>query len=393
MWDNLMKGLRELPPYASNLLLAATALLSGLICKGLAALFLRIYSKPKDSFSLFRSVVLRMNNPLTWFLPLFTLNLVLPMMELTAKQYNIIDKATGILLIVSFSFVLVAIVKSFEDFLYHVYDLNKADNLRERKIRTQIQFIRTMIIWIIVIIAASAVLLSFSSLRRIGTGLLTGVGVSGIIVGFAAQRSLGNLLAGLQIAFTQPLRLDDALVVEGEFGKVEEITLTYVVLNLWDQRRLILPITYFLEKPFQNWTRTSSDIMGSVFLYLDYAAPFDEIRKEFNRLLSTSDLWDKRVGVMQVTNTTERTVEVRLLLSASNSPRLFDLRCFVRENIVAFIQKNYAESLPVTRAIVTGNEVKTDESRMNENMHVENNLQTNSDGKPFLAELEQTDES
>ncbi len=174
----------------------------------------------------------------------------------------------------------------------------------------------------------------------------------GLIVGFAAQRSLGNLLAGLQIAFTQPLRLDDALIVEGEFGKVEEITLTYVVLRLWDQRRLILPINYFIEKPFQNWTRTSSEILGTIFLHLDHTAPFETIRKEFTRLLETSPLWDSRVGVMQVTNTTESTVEVRLLVSAVNSGEAFDLRCFIRENMISYIQQHVPTALPKTRAII-----------------------------------------
>lgn len=389
MWDNFIKNLQSLPAFGWNLLLAAAALLTGLLFKGLAALLLRIYSKKDVSihFSLFRSIVFRLNKSLTWFLPLFTLNLVLPLMELSRKQYNIFNKLTGILLIVTFSFVLVAVVKIFEDLLYHIYDLNKADNLRERKIRTQIVFIRKIIIGIIVVLAIGAVLLSFSSLRRIGAGLLTGVGVSGIIIGFAAQRSLGNLLAGLQIAFTQPLRLDDAIIAEGEFGKVEEITLTYVVLRLWDERRLILPINYFLEKPFQNWTRSSSQILGTVFLHLDYVAPFAEIRKEFMRLLEASELWDKRVGGMQLTETTENTVEVRLLLSAANSGTAFDLRCYIRENIITFIQKNYPESLPKTRAIITSDnsDFKKDTRITNAEPPVKNDLRTQSDGKPVPA--------
>jgi small-conductance mechanosensitive channel len=347
-------------------------------------LLLRINSKKEGHFSLFRSILYRLNKPFTWFLPLFTLNLVLPLMELTRRQYEILDKTTSILLIATFSFVLVAIVKIFEDLLYHVYDLNKADNLRERKIRTQIQFIRKIIIGVIVLLAVGAVLMTFSSLRRIGTGLLTGVGVSGIIVGFAAQRSLGNLLAGLQIAFTQPLRLDDALVVEGEFGKVEEITLTYVVLSLWDQRRFILPINYFLEKPFQNWTRTSSEILGTVFLHLDYTAPFEEIRKEFKRLLEASELWDKRVSGMQVTDSTENTVEVRLLVSAANSGNAFDLRCYIRENMISFIQRNYPGSLPKARSVIStdDNSLKNNDGFLQLHRPVENELRTTSDGKP-----------
>ena len=160
------------------------------------------------------------------------------------------------------------------------------------KIRTQLQFVRRMAISIILILAACAILLSFNHLRKIGAALVTGVGVGGII-----------------IAFTQPLRIDDVLVVEGEWGRVEEITLTYVVLNIWDQRRLILPINYFIEKPFQNWTRTTADIIGTVFLYLDYTTPMEPLRAELTRLLENDPLWDKRVKVLKITT---KDVSIRL---------------------------------------------------------------------------------
>jgi small-conductance mechanosensitive channel len=160
-------------------------------------------------------------------------------------------------------------VKIFEDYVYHAYDFNKANNLEERKVQTQLRFIRKLIGAFIIIITVAVVLLTFDNVRKIGAGLLTGVGIGGIIIGFAAQKSLGNLLAGFQIAFTQPIRIDDVLVVEGEWGRVEDITLTYVVLNIWDQRRLILPITYFIEKPFQNWTRTTAELLGTVILYFE----------------------------------------------------------------------------------------------------------------------------
>ena len=254
-----------------------------------------------------------------------------------------------ILLTISFANVLIAVVKVFEDYIYHTFDIQKADNLKERKIRTQLQFIRRIAIGLIVILAICVILLSFNNLRKIGTGLLTGVGVGGIIIGFAAQKSLGNFLAGFQIAFTQPLRIDDVLVVEGEWGRVEEITLSYVVLNIWDQRRLILPINYFVEKPFQNWTRNSADILGTVFIYLDYTMPLDPLRHELTRLLDGDPLWDRRVNVLQVTNTSERTMEVRALMSAANSSNAFDLRCHIREGLIRFVQENYPDSLPVTR--------------------------------------------
>ncbi|MGZ3874858.1 MAG: mechanosensitive ion channel family protein, partial [Mucilaginibacter sp.] len=232
------------------------------------------------------------------------------------------------------------------------YDLNKEDNLKERKIQTQIQFIRKLLGALIVFITIALILLSFDNVRKIGAGLLTGVGIGGIIIGFAAQKSLGNLLAGFQIAFTQPIRIDDVLVVEGEWGRVEDITLTYVVLNIWDQRRLILPINYFIEKPFQNWTRTTSEILGTVFLYLDYNTPVDALREEFDRLLDKSPLWDKRVKVIQVTDAREHTMELRMLVSSSNSSKAFDLRCYIRENLIKFIKDNYPESLPLNRVVM-----------------------------------------
>ena len=206
-----------------------------------------------------------------------------------------------------------------------------------------------MIVTLIVVVTICVILLSFENMRKLGTGLLTGVGVGGIIIGFAAQRSLSNLLAGFQIAFTQPLRIDDALLVEGEFGRVEEITLTYVVLHLWDERRLILPINYFIEKPFQNWTRTTAEMLGTVILYLDYAVPIEALRTEYKRLLEASPLWDKRAAAVQVTNVTDSNIEVRMLLSAGNSGDAFDLRCYIRENLILFLQNNYPESLPKTR--------------------------------------------
>ncbi|MBC8033996.1 MAG: mechanosensitive ion channel, partial [Chitinophagaceae bacterium] len=183
-------------------------------------------------------------------------------------------------------------------------------------------------------------------------------GVGGIIIGFAAQRSLGNLLAGLQIAFTQPLRIDDILIVENEFGKVEEITLTYVVLNIWDKRRLILPINYFIEKPFQNLTRTTAEILGTVFIYLDYNAPIEEIRKEFNRLMELSPIWDKKVSALQVTEALENTIQIRALISASDSGKSFDLRCYIRENLITFISENYPASLPKTRVASNPDPIK-----------------------------------
>jgi small-conductance mechanosensitive channel len=237
-----------------------------------------------------------------------------------------------------------------QDMVRLKYNITKDDNIRERRLITQLQFIKKLSIVLIIFITVSLILLSFEPVRKLGTGMLTSAGIAGIIVGFAAQRSLSNLLAGLQIAFTQPMRIDDVLVLEGEFGRVEEITLTYVVLRIWDNRRLVLPLNYFIEKPFQNWTRTGSDILATVYLHLDYNAPIEKIRQELDRILEATPLWDRRVHNLQVTDAKERTLELRVMVSAPSSGTAWDLRCHIREKLVTFIQVHYPEALPKVRA-------------------------------------------
>jgi small-conductance mechanosensitive channel len=350
MPDQFLAQFNRLPAYLWDFILVALAVIIGLIVKFMLSLLLRRKPKgEKPAFSFSRSLLNRLSKPFSYFLPLLAVNFLLPLMRMRTDIAQFFNKATEILLAISFANVLIALIKVFEDYVYHSFDIEKADNLKERKIRTQLQFIRRLAVSLVIILTVCAILLSFNNLRKIGTGLLTGVGVGGIIIGFAAQKSLGNFLAGFQIAFTQPLRIDDVLVVEGEWGRVEEITLSYVVLKIWDQRRLILPINYFVEKPFQNWTRNTSDILGTVFLYLDYSIPLQPVRTELTRLLENNPLWDKRINILQVTNASERTIEVRALMSAASSGNAFDLRCDVREGLIKFIQENYPQSLPTTR--------------------------------------------
>jgi small-conductance mechanosensitive channel len=347
---DLLEFSQRIPSFAWNLIIIFSAILIGLITKFIITKLFRIYAQRKDTdYSILRSIIVNLGQAVAYFIPLFLLNLFSPLMRLNKLYYQPLDKTIEILLTISFAGLLVRSVRILEDYIYHTYDLNKVDNLKERKVRTQIQFIRKIIVVTIIFLTIAIILLSFESMRKIGAGLLTGVGIGGIIVGFAAQTSLGNLLAGFQIAFTQPIRIDDVLVVEGEWGRVEEITLTYVVLKIWDERRLILPINYFIQKPFQNWTRTSADILGTVFLYMDHTVPVDAIREEFERLIVKSTLWDKRVKVVQVTDVKEHTIEIRVLMSASTSSDAFDLRCYIRENLITFIQKNYPGSLPRSR--------------------------------------------
>ncbi len=344
----------QLDPWAWNLIIIGAALLLALVLRLMVTFFMRKKAAAEGRFSLFRSILRHLGTPLTYFLPLFFLAVLLPIMRFPPVIAHRIGRGLEIALIIVFAWMLIQAINVARDIIINRFDVKKDDNLRERKIRTQLQFIRRILVAFIVGLTIAAVLLTFSSMRKIGTGLLTGVGVGGIIIGFAAQRSLGNLLAGMQIAFTQPIRIDDAVVVEGEFGWIEDITLTYVVVRIWDERRLILPINYFIEKPFQNWTRSSSQLLGSAFIYADYTLPVEEVRKELTRLLHATPLWDGRANGLAVTNLNDKTIEMRAVMSARNAGHTFDLRCYVRENMIAFIKKNYPDSLPKTRSEVLG---------------------------------------
>jgi small-conductance mechanosensitive channel len=196
--------------------------------------------------------------------------------------------------------------------------------------------------------------MSFPSIRQIGASLLASAGLAGLVIGLAARPVIANLLAGIQLALSGPMRLDDVVIIEGEWGRIEEITTTYIVVRIWDLRRLVVPLSYFIEKPFQNWTRSSSDLLGTVFLYTDYTVPVDEVRKELLRILDGAELWDRKVANLQVTDAKERTLELRALMSASDSGKAWDLRCQVREALVGFLQRNYPQSLPKVRAEVEG---------------------------------------
>ena len=342
----------QLSTWAWNGILVAAAILLGLFIKLLLLLFVRKKAGEQKHFSWFRSVLRHLGRPFTYFLPLFFFNLLLPIMRLPPPILTRIDKAVEIALIITFAWILLKCIRVVQDYVFYRYDFNKSDNLKERKIRTQLLYIRQIITALIIFLTIATVLLTFSSLRKIGAGLLTGVGIGGIIIGFAAQRSLGNLLAGLQVAFTQPIRIDDALLIEGEFGRVEEITLTYVVVRIWDERRLILPINYFIEKPFQNWTRHTAELLGTVILYTDYTVPVEELRQELKRLVQQNPLWDGKAVALEVTDTTPDAVQLRALVSARTSGDTWSLRCHVREKLIRFLTEHYPASLPKTRAEV-----------------------------------------
>jgi small-conductance mechanosensitive channel len=229
-----------------------------------------------------------------------------------------------------------------------------SDNLKARAIHTQVIVLQKVVNAVVGVFTLASVLMVFDTARQFGATILASAGLAGIVVGLAAQRSIGTLLAGFQIAVTQPIRVDDVVIVEGEWGQVEDITLTYAVVRLWDRRRLIVPITFFIETPFQNWTHTSADILGSVFLHVDYTTPIDDLRDELTRILQVSPFWNGKVNALQVTDAKEHTLEVRALASAANATLAWELRCEIRERLVAFMQEKHPEHLPRLRASVSG---------------------------------------
>ena len=258
------------------------------------------------------------------------------------------------------TWVIIRLIRISRETILIRYDIGEKDNLKARRIYTQFKIIERILVFIVVVIAIAVALMTFEQIRKIGVSLFASAGVAGIIMGFAAQKMIGNVLAGFQIALAQPIRIDDVVIVEKEWGWIEEITLTYVVVRIWDKRRLILPTTYFIEKPFQNWTRVSADILGTVFIYTDYTVPIDKLREELTRVLQSDKNWDGNVNVLQVTDSTEKTMEIRALMSSADSPSAWDLRVNVREKLIDFLQKNYPESLPKSRVDIAPHPDKSD---------------------------------
>jgi small-conductance mechanosensitive channel len=283
--------------------------------------------------------------------PLLGVILLLPLLRLPENWTWVTQKAFGILLIAAFSVLIIRGVNAVQAALLSRHRMDAPDNLSARKIYTQVSVIRKIIVTAVVVLATGSILMLFDPVRQFGTSILASAGIAGIVIGFAAQKTLGNVLAGIQIALTQPLLIDDIVVVEGEFGQIEEITLTYVTVRTWDLRRLVLPITYFVEKPFQNWSRVSTELLGTVILYLDYQVPMGELRKELKRLVESNPKWDRKVCGLQVTDTTEHAIQVRALISGSDPGKLGDLRAEIREGLINFLVRNYPESLPRSRSV------------------------------------------
>ena len=341
--------------------------LAGIVYWILLRIFRRIM-KSSNNLAVYRAVKANCSKPALMFFISIILLITYKLKfasTVTEEASDSIRQLLSLVIMFSVGWFLVGIVESVEDYLTGKYDVKARDNLKARKIHTQVRIIKKVAFFIITLVTVSCMIMTFEKARQFGASLLASAGIIGIVMGFAAQRSLGTIVAGLQIAITQPIRIDDVVIVEGEWGNIEDITMTYVVVRIWDKRRLVVPINYFIEKPFQNWTRVSADLIGTIFLHVDYTVPLDELRSYFFSVLEKNDKWDKKVACMQVTACGEKTVELRFLVGAEDAPIAWDLRCEVREELLKYVRNNYSESLPKVRAdIQSGLDIKEIRSSM-----------------------------
>jgi small-conductance mechanosensitive channel len=287
---------------------------------------------------------------------LLALQAVLQAAPSTLHGMGVLRHATTLAIVGAGTWLGVRLAEAIADAVALRFPADVADNLHARRIQTQTRLLTRTLASVIVVVGIAFALLTFPGVRNIGAGLLASAGVVGLTVGIAAKPILGNLLAGLQIALTQPIRIDDVVIVEGEWGRIEEIGRAFVVVAIWDQRRLVVPLQYFIEKPFQNWTRSSSEILGTAFLWVDYGMPLEPLRAELRRVCEASAEWDRRLCLVQVTDASEHTMQLRVLVSAADAGRAWDLRCIVRERLIEFLRREWPQFLPRVRAEVASME-------------------------------------
>ena len=316
----------------------------------LYALFRRLAER-RNSFAP-AAIMTHTFRPVLLFLLLLAISATLPALALPSWVASPLDHVLEVSYIVALAWLATGLIEVLNTLLNHRLPENVQDDVRARRMRTQIGLLRQIMLGVLWFSAFAAILITFPSIRNIGAGLFASAGLAGLAVGMAARPTLGNLIAGVQVALSEHIRIDDAVVVEGEWGRVAEVSTTYVVVRLWDLRHMIVPLSYFIEKPFQNWTRYSSELIGAVLLYTDYTVPVEQLREEYQRILKSSPLWDGKTMVLQVTDFKERTMELRFLMSAANPSATFDLRCYVREKLVDYLQKHHAYAFPRVRAAV-----------------------------------------
>lgn len=351
MLTHLLDFLTQLPigPWGLTIISCLIAAGAAWICAKIGA---AVLSRATAHAPPPRVVVEAARRPAGFVLPQLALQMVLRNAPDDLFRIGLARQAATILLIAATTWLLMRIVRASGEAIILSQPVDVVDNLAARRIHTQTRFLARLLTSVIGLLGCGMALMTIPDVRQIGASLLASAGLAGIAAGFAARPVLGNLIAGLQIAFTQPIRLDDVVIVEGEWGRVEEITSTYVVVKLWDERRLVVPLQWWIEHPFQNWTRTSSGLLGTVFLWVDYRMPLQPVRELLKRVCENSSLWDRRVCLVQVTDFSERSMQLRCLVSSSDSGKAWDLRCLVREELMAMMQRDHADYLPRMRAEV-----------------------------------------
>ena len=287
--------------------------------------------------------------PTRWIFPLIAIIIVLPYLPVRSELVEALQKVAGLGVIASIAWAVMLLAAVLGDVAFDRYRVDISNNLTARRIRTQIAVLRRIFNVVVIVITIGFMLMTFPNIRQLGASVLASAGIAGLVLGVAMKSTLSNLIAGVQIALTEPIRIEDVVIVKDEWGWIEEILTTYVVVRTWDLRRLIVPLSYFIENTFQNWTLNTADLLTYAYIYCDYTAPVDELRQEFQRILESSPLWDRKVASLQVVDSSERTMKIRALTSASDSGKASDLGSYVREKLIQFLQEKHPECLPTSR--------------------------------------------
>ncbi|MGA9060061.1 MAG: mechanosensitive ion channel domain-containing protein [Terracidiphilus sp.] len=331
--------------------LLAAAIVVALIVRAIVFSTLQRLTRRRGAL-LGQSLVEHGRGPTLWILPLLAVLVVLPGLPLPPALQSALEHIVGLGLIATLAWLAILFIEVTSDVLAGRYRIDVTDNLVARRIQTQFQMVHRVGVVLVSVVALAVMLMTFPAIKHIGISMLASAGLASLVLGVSMKDTLANLVAGVQIAFAQPFRIGDAVVIEGEWGWIEEIGMMYVIVRIWDLRRLVLPLSYFLEKPFQNWTRTSADLLAYTYIYTDYTIPVEEVRAEFKRILESTPLWNGKVCVLQVSDSDRYTMQLRALMDVRNSSDAWDLRCLVRERLIDFLQRNYPGSLPRYRADV-----------------------------------------
>ncbi len=343
--NDLLSSLRS-SPWLATLVPATIAVIIALVIHRIGGVVLRRAARLSV---VLQHVVESLHRPAQFVLPLVALQGVWQAAPDSLRFIDTVRHFNGLALIGCFIWLVTNAISGFADGIIAKHPQDVEDNLQARRIFTQTRVLARTAQILVLMAGGALMLMTFPGARQVGASLLASAGVIGIVGGIAARPVFSNLIAGLQIALAQPIRIDDVLIVQGEWGRVEEITGTYVVLSIWDERRLIIPLQWFIENPFQNWTRNNSQLLGAVFFYVDFGMPMAPLRAEMERIVRAAPEWDGRVFVLQITDTTEKTMQVRVLATAGSSGKAFDLRCRIREGMIDFMQREYPQFLPQLR--------------------------------------------